>query len=159
MLFNTNQPFDPANQSESVQNIGSRAIRTLKLFPEELEPEHAFWCHWLAPLPMLTWWRSFAYSDEDAYIVFETMNDRGLIWILQTWAQKKGYCYQTFRMINKKNRQMPLEKTHFWNWLNKQEPWCKKTTSRKACKTWIRAKHAVTIREPQTRFNKSGFDR
>ena len=69
--------FDENGQSESVTNVLARYSDIQDHFPEELLGE---------PLPYFVDWlienvhlvEITAYSDDDAYTIFETMNDRGL---------------------------------------------------------------------------------
>jgi uncharacterized protein with ParB-like and HNH nuclease domain len=71
------QPFDDTDQTESVGNIFARYQDIEERFPEELAgnalPYFADWLIENVHLVEIT-----AYSDEDAYTIFETMNDRGL---------------------------------------------------------------------------------
>jgi uncharacterized protein with ParB-like and HNH nuclease domain len=71
------QPFDPTNQPESVQNIVTRYEDIADSFPEELTADALpYFIDWLIENVHLV--EITAYSDDDAYIIFETMNDRGL---------------------------------------------------------------------------------
>lgn len=75
-LFNK-QPSDPTGQPESVRNIITRYQDIEQHFPEELA-NHAlpYFANWLIENVHLV--EISAYSDEDAYTIFETMNDQGL---------------------------------------------------------------------------------
>lgn len=80
--------FDPSAQSESVQNLAERYQDIAAYFPSELRDE---------ALPLFIYWligkvhlvEISAYTDEEAYTIFETMNDRGLS--LSPTEMLKGY--------------------------------------------------------------------
>jgi hypothetical protein len=70
------QPFDLTDRPESVQNIILRYRDIEASFPEELHGKALpFFIDWLLENVHLV--EITAYSD-DAYTIFETMNDRGL---------------------------------------------------------------------------------
>ena len=71
------QGFDINGDSESVQNLVSRYHDLEASFPEELrEKALPYFVDWLLENVHLV--EITAYSDDDAYAIFETMNDRGL---------------------------------------------------------------------------------
>src|SRR5262249_47053712 len=84
----TGQPFDSNDQPESVANILARFEDIEEQFPDPAK---------VAALPYFPDWlienvhlvEITAYSDEDAYTIFETMNDRGLS--LTPTDMLKGY--------------------------------------------------------------------
>jgi uncharacterized protein with ParB-like and HNH nuclease domain len=93
----TSQNFDPTDQPESVVNILGRFDDIADQFPEEArQTALPFFADWLIENVHLV--EITAYSDEDAYTIFETMNDRGLS--LTPTDMLKGY------------RQQSLERTH-----------------------------------------------
>jgi uncharacterized protein with ParB-like and HNH nuclease domain len=68
---------DTTDAIESVRNIGTRFRDIERLFPEHLAKEALpYFVDWLLECVHLV--EIEAYSDEDAYTIFETMNDRGL---------------------------------------------------------------------------------
>ena len=84
----TGQPFEENGQPESVVNILSRYQDIEGHFPDELTgdvlPYFADWLIENVHMVEIT-----AYSDADAYTIFETMNDRGLS--LTPTDMLKGY--------------------------------------------------------------------
>ena len=69
--------LDPADQAESNRNILGRYADIEENFPEDLsEGALPYFVDWLMENVHLV--EITAYSDEDAYTIFETMNDRGL---------------------------------------------------------------------------------
>ena len=82
------QPFDDTDSAESIQNIMARYDDIKDLFPAELTTDALpFFIDWLIENVHLV--EITAYSDEDAYTIFETMNDRGLS--LTPTDMLKGY--------------------------------------------------------------------
>lgn len=83
-----NQAFDPNERSESVQNLYQRYHDLEEAFPEELH-SHAlpYFIDWLLENVHLV--EITTFSDDDAYMIFETMNDRGLS--LSPTEMLKGY--------------------------------------------------------------------
>ena len=81
-------PFDLTDRPESVRNIVQRYGDLDACFPEELR-DHAlpYFIDWLVENVHLV--EITAYSDDDAYTIFETMNDRGLS--LSPTEMLKGY--------------------------------------------------------------------
>ncbi len=68
---------DVAGASESVRNIVARFRDIERLFPESVAQEGLpYFVDWLLECVHLI--EIEAYSDDDAYTIFETMNDRGL---------------------------------------------------------------------------------
>lgn len=73
----TGKPFEESDQPESVMNIASRFQDIVESFPEELTGEALpYFADWL--IANVHFVEITAYSDSDAYAIFETMNDRGL---------------------------------------------------------------------------------
>ena len=75
-LFN-DTVFNTDDASESVRNLATRYQELGELFPEELaEDALPLFIYWLMRKVKLI--EIIAYADDDAYTIFETMNDRGL---------------------------------------------------------------------------------
>ena len=80
--------FDTTDKSESVQNLHERYRDMESDFPVELRDQALpYFVDWLIDNVHLV--EISAYSDEDAYTIFETMNDRGLS--LSPTDMLKGY--------------------------------------------------------------------
>jgi uncharacterized protein with ParB-like and HNH nuclease domain len=72
------QPIDVTERPESVQNLVQRYRDIDEALPEELRGEALpYFIDWLLENVHLA--EITAYSDDDAYTIFETMNDRGLL--------------------------------------------------------------------------------
>lgn len=82
------RPFDPVDESESVRNLYERYQDLEAHFPAELnEDALPYFVDWLIDNVHLV--EITAYTDEDSYLIFETMNDRGLS--LSPTEMLKGY--------------------------------------------------------------------
>ena len=82
------QPVDTSDRAESVQNLVQRYRDLEACFPEELrDGALPYFVDWLLENVHLV--EITAYSDDDAYTIFETMNDRGLS--LSPTDMLKGY--------------------------------------------------------------------
>lgn len=69
--------YDVTDRSDSVRNLVARYEDLLGMFPAELSSNGLpYFVDWLLDNVHLV--EITAYSDEDAYTIFETMNDRGL---------------------------------------------------------------------------------
>ena len=132
-----NGEFDANGKDESVKNLVARYEDIKELFPEELKNSSLpFFIDWLKEKVVFV--KIVAYSDENAYTIFETMNDRGLN--LTPTEMLKGY------LLSK----MPNEKKSYLNGL-----WRKKigelheydkSEDLEFFRAWLRAKYADTIR-------------
>jgi uncharacterized protein with ParB-like and HNH nuclease domain len=145
------ESFDPAGRSESVQNIVGRYADITENFPEELRKEALpFFIDWLLHNVHLV--EITAYSDEDAYTIFETMNDRGLS--LTPADMLKGYLLAN---INDDNKKLQASKT----WKDRVGALISfgKDEEADAIKTWLRSQYAETIRERKKGAKPGDFDR
>lgn len=152
----SNQPFDPTDKSESVQNISARYQDIQTLFPDELETEHALqmFIDWL--LYNIDLVEIVAYSDEDAYTVFETMNDRGLN--LNPTDMLKGYLLSNIADEKLKEQANLLWKKRILELVQLSKNLDVKNEEIEACKTWLRAKFANTIRERKRGSTNQDFE-
>ena len=143
--------FDEADQPESVANILHRYQDAEELFPDDLAgstlPYFADWLIENVHLVEIT-----AYSDADAYTIFETMNDRGLS--LTPTDMLKGYLLAHITDAERRNVSSRL--------------WRKQVTSLQelgkeedadAIKAWLRSQHAESIRERKRGATPLDFDR
>lgn len=145
------ESFDPTGQPESVRNIVMRYETIQQNFPEELQDER---------LPYFIWWliqcvdiiQITTASDEDAYTVFETMNDRGLS--LTPTDMLKGYLLANISDAGQRNHASQI--------------WRERTTALAEhgkevepdfFKTWFRSQYAKRIRERKKGARNEDFDR
>ena len=92
-----------------------------------------------------------AYSDADAYTIFETMNDRGLS--LTPTDMLKGYLLANITDSHRRNEASRVwrERVAALQQLGKEE-------DADAVKAWLRSQHAQTIRERKRGAQPRDFD-
>jgi hypothetical protein len=144
------EPFDLTDRPESVQNLVCRYRDLETCFPEELREEALpYFIDWLLENVHLV--EITAYSDDDAYTIFETMNDRGLS--LSPTDMLKGYLLANIAeekrvAANARWR----ERIRDLNDAGKEvEPDC--------FKAWLRSQYATKIRERKKGAKPEDFDR
>jgi len=152
----TNQPFDIINSSESIQNLIARYHDIENGFPDELKTPHAL-------LMFMDWVRYnidmveiIAYSDEDAYSIFETMNDRGLS--LNPTEMLKGFLLSNISSEEYKAKANEIWKKRVLSLVDMGREIDEKTEDVEAVKNWLRAKHAQTIRERKRGSENQDFE-
>lgn len=125
--------------SESVQNIVARYRTLREYFPDEILERGAlpYFVDWLCENVHLV--EIEAYADEDAYTIFETMNDRGLSLSLPDML--KGYILANIRDEADQRRVNDLWKRHMQAFREAGEE-----HDVDFFKDWLRARHAETIR-------------
>lgn len=145
------QPFDPTGKSESVQNIIERYSDIEEIFPDELrEKALPYFIDWLIENVYLV--EITAYSDDDAYSIFETMNDRGLS--LSPTDMLKGYLLANIDDTEKRNAANGLWKSRILE-LNESG----KEVEPDSFKAWLRSQYATKIRERKKGAEPEDFDR
>lgn len=150
------QPFDISNHPESVQNLVQRYRDLENCFPPELRGDTLpYFIEWLLESVHLV--EITAYSDDDAYTIFETMNDRGLS--LSPTEMLKGYLLANIAE-NKRTIANTRWRERIWqmndvgkaNGTSKEvEPDC--------FKAWLRSQYATKIRERRKGAKLEDFDR
>jgi hypothetical protein len=134
------EPFDAADTPESVATMLARYSDIVDLFPDTL-------CN--ATLPFLIDWlldnvaliEITAYNDDDAYTIFETMNDRGLS--LTPTDMLKGYLLANISGDTAKASAGAQWKQTVRTLTDVGG----KDAATDLLKAWLRAKHATDIRE------------
>ncbi len=143
--------FDPTDQPESVRNIVSRYDTITQTFPEELRDHR---------LPYFMWWlvqcvdiiQITTASDDDAYTVFETMNDRGLS--LSPTDMLKGYL-----LANISDDTQRGLASQVWRDRTTALTEYGKEVESDFFKTWFRSQYARRIRERKKGARPEEFDR
>ncbi len=143
--------FDPSDRSESVQNLYQRYADLHAYFPEELRgPALLNFTDWLLESVHLV--EITAYSDDDAYTIFETMNDRGLS--LSATDMLKGYLLANIDDPGKR-----LTANTRWRDRLGELNAAGKEVEPDFFKTWLRSQHATRIRERKKGAKPEDFDR
>ena len=144
------QPFDEEGKGESIGNL----VRRHREIDEKMSGQDArvlpLFADWLIERVCLAEIR--ATSDEDAYTVFETMNDRGLS--LTPTEMLKGYLLAKINNPDIRNAAGNVWKEH----VGKLVEYGKEDDS-DAIKAWLRGKHAQNIRERKRNAKPQDFDR
>lgn len=143
------ETFNTISCSESVQNLLKRYNDLQTHFPEELRHE---------ALPLFIDWLLYkvhlveitAYSDDDAYTIFETMNDRGLK--LSDTDKLKGYLLAN---IDEAKR---TTANNFWRERIRELNNAGKEVEADCFKAWLRSQHATKIREHKRNAKAEDFD-
>jgi len=150
--------YNSVNKSESVQNIVARYEDIERgLVEKELsDAEIPYFKDWLLHNVHLV--EITAYSDEDAYTIFETMNDRGLS--LGATDMLKGYLLANITDEKKRNTANDLWKKrirelHDLRDLQEQG----KEIDADAFKAWLRSQYAQEIRERKKGAKPKDWDR
>ena len=135
----TGQSFDDNGHPESVTNILNRYQDIEEHFPEEIGGDTLpYFADWLIENVHLV--EITAYSDADAYTIFETMNDRGLS--LTPTDMLKGYLLANITDANTRVRASKVWREHI---AKLQE--IGKEEDADAIKAWLRSQHAQNTRE------------
>jgi hypothetical protein len=146
----TDTPFEEAGQPESVTNILGRYQDITEQFPEELCGDALpYFTDWLIENVHLV--EITAFSDADAYKIFETMNDRGMS--LTPSDMLKGYLLANITDSDRRNEASKIWRSRIvaLNQIDKEE-------DANAIKSWLRSQHAQTIRERKRGAEPKDFD-
>ena len=138
------------SDDETVKNMVSRYEDIAQTFPEEInESALAFFVDWFIGNVVIV--EITAYSDENAYMIFETMNDRGLN--LTPTEMLKGYVLS--KITDKKQRteinelwKIEIQKLHEYD----------ETTDQSFFQAWFRGKYAVSIRPGKAGSENQDFE-
>jgi hypothetical protein len=147
-LYNGNQPVD-ADASESVANILARYGDIEEQFPVELTNALPYFKDWLIENVHLV--EITAYSDNDAYRIFETMNDRGLS--LTPADMLKGYLLASITDGDRRTRASDIWKKQI---RELQELGTEEDAD--GIKSWLRSQYAESIRDRKRGASPKDFD-
>src|SRR5690606_32016262 len=145
------EEFADPDPAESIANILARYAELEDLFPDELAgPALPYFVDWLVENVHLV--EITAYSDEDAYTIFETMNDRGLS--LTPADMLKGYLLANITDTEKRTHASRVwkERVQALAELGKDE-------DANGIKSWLRSQHDESIRERKRGAAPQDFDR
>lgn len=149
-LFNQ-QKFEKNGHSESVTNILDRYSDIESMFPDEIdEAALPYFLDWL--LENVHFVKITAFTDEDAYTIFETMNDRGLS--LSPTDMLKGYLLANITDESKRRHANDLMKSLFQKMLENGQ-----NETSDFFKAWLRSQYADSIRERKRNASPGDFDR
>jgi len=144
-------PIHLDGESESVQNIASRYANIVDHFPEEVTGAALpYFVDWLLENVHLV--EIEAYSDEDAYTIFETMNDRGLS--LSLPEMLKGYVLANIRREEDQRSVNDTWKARMLDFKSVGDD-----EDADFFKNWLRARHAETIRPGKKGAENKDYER
>lgn len=143
-------PYDANGQAASVVNLLGRYDDIRENFPDDLTNN---------ALPYFIWWllervvlvEITAFSDEDAYVIFETMNDRGLS--LSPTEMMKGYLLANINDPVVRDRLNELWRKQVLDLIK-----IAKEEEADFFKVWLRAKYAETIRDRKKGASNEDFE-
>jgi hypothetical protein len=142
--------FDENGQSESIVNILGRSADIEEHLAQDLQAEALpYFVDWLIENVHLV--EITAYADEDAYTIFETMNDRGLS--LSPTDMLKGYLLANIADPTKRTVASKVWREHVGALLE-----LGKDEDADGIKSWLRSQHAATIRERKRGAQAQDFD-
>lgn len=142
-------PFDLTDRPESVQNLVKRYRNLETCFPEELRDQALpYFIDWLLENVHLV--EITASSDDDAYTIFETMNDRGLS--LSPTDMLKGYLLANIAE-NKR-----ITANNCWRERIRELNDAGKEVEPDCFKAWLRSQYATKIRERKKGAKAEDFD-
>jgi len=142
--------FNSTEQAESIQNLLDRYDDLVDSFAEELQGDALpYFVDWLLKHVHVV--EITAFSDDDAYTIFETMNDRGLS--LSPTDMLKSYLLTNIDKTERTNMNNAWRKRiRELNDVGKEvEPDC--------FKAWLRSQYAESIRERKKGAKPLDFDR
>ncbi len=140
-LFNS-MSCSHEGQTESVRNLLGRYDDIVQLFPGTLKNlTLPFFIDWLIESVDLV--EIVAYSDDDAYAIFETMNDRGLR--LSSAEMLKGYLLANIEDDGQKRLANDLWRKRSFEFLEFADG--DEKAAEEFFKAWLRSQYADTIRE------------
>lgn len=141
------KPADP----ESVRALVARYDELDGLFPDELRGDALpYFVDWLKDRVQLV--QITAYADDDAYAIFETMNDRGLR--LTPADMLKGYL-----LANTEDGTPRTQANNLWRTRLRELDDLAEDASSDCLKTWLRSQYSTKIRERKKDAHPEDWDR
>ena len=149
-LFKGNH-FETSNGSESVKTIIERYQDIVDNFPESLKNSVLpYFTDWLLEKVLMV--QITAFSDDDAYTIFETMNDRGLS--LNQSEMLKGYLLSNILNDDEKEAANQIWRKRVLDLIE-----IGKEEEIDFIKSWLRANYADSIRERKKGALNKDFDK
>jgi hypothetical protein len=150
-LFENGEYEPPADAPESVHTLVGRYGELDSLFPDELKADALpFFIDWLKDRVQLV--QITAYTDDDAYAIFETMNDRGLK--LTPADMLKGYL-----LANMEDGEPRTKANDLWRKRLRHLDEQADDAASDFLKTWLRSQYSTKIRERKKGARPENWDR
>lgn len=150
-LFNGGSYNPSAHDDESTSNMARRYEDIVEAFPEEIKKEaFPYFIDWLKYNVVMV--EIIAYSDENAYTIFETMNDRGLN--LTPSEMLKGFVLSRFDHLEKRQKANDL-----WKKSMLELKAYDSDEDQRFFQSWLRAQYADTIRPGKAGSKNEDFEK
>lgn len=150
-LFESGEYNLPDDADASTVNMAERYNDIIEAFPKEIDAQVLpFFIDWFKERVVLV--EILAYSDDNAYTIFETMNDRGLN--LTPTEMLKGYLLSRF-----KDNALRKSTNDFWKKAIIRLQGIDKEEDQKFIQAFLRAKYAVTIRQGKAGSKNEDFEK
>lgn len=150
-LFTKGEYTAQDEDDESTQNMADRYLDIINNFPEEIKTEALpYFIDWLKYNVMLV--EIIAYSDDNAYTIFETMNDRGLN--LSPTEMLKGFILSKFKDIPKRHKA-----NEFWKKSMQELHEFDKDEDLRFFQAWLRSQYADSIRPGKAGSKNEDFEK
>lgn len=139
------------SSNASVKNMVMRYNNIVETFPEEIKDPAVLplFVDWLKELVVLV--EIIAYSDENAYTIFETMNDRGLS--LTATEMLKGFLLSKYKDENRRNTA-----NNMWKGVVAKLKSFDKEEDQRFIQAWLRGKYAETMRARKADSSNADFE-
>lgn len=149
-LFNNGEYIPKVTDDETVTNMVDRYEDISQSFPEELTHDALpYFIDWFIENVVIV--EITAYSDENAYTIFETMNDRGLN--LTPSEMLKGYILS--KITDPSQR---IEINEIWKTQIQKLHLYGETADQSFFQAWFRGKYAISIRPGQAGSENRDFE-
>lgn len=150
-LFDHGEYDVPADAAESVHTLVDRYGEIDGIFPEDLKGDALpYFIDWLKDRVQIV--QITAYNDDDAYAIFETMNDRGLK--LAPADMLKGYLLANIDDGGSRRKAAKVWRTRLRDLDDLGEG-----LSSDFLKTWLRSQYSTKIRERKKDARPEDWDR
>lgn len=150
-LFEAGEYNAPDDADSSTINMIERYGDIGEAFPKEINGSVLpFFIDWFKERVVLV--EILAYSDDNAYTIFETMNDRGLN--LTPTEMLKGYLLSRFKDDTHRR-----EASSFWKQSIATLQALDKEEDQRFFQSWLRAKYAITIRATKAGSQNEDFEK
>ncbi len=150
-LFKDEEYIKNGNENETIINILDRYDHINSCFPDELRGDALYdFIEWL--IYKVTIVQIIAYSDDNAYTIFQSMNDRGLS--LTPTELLKGYVLSKISDPKKKG-----EINEIWKeMIQELHSRVGKYSDLDFFRAWFRSKYAITIRQGKAKAENMDFE-
>ena len=144
--------YNPTDGDDaSTRNMAARYEDIGNAFPKEINAEaFPYFIDWLKEQVVLV--EIIAYSDDNAYTVFETMNDRGLN--LTSTEMLKGYVLSRFKGDKERHSANDL-----WKGSMQELHQFDKDEDQRFFQAWLRGQYAETIRASKAGSTNEDFEK